>query len=546
MLNLIAKGYTKIFGSKSEKDIKGLLPYVEKTNIAFSQLETLSNDELRKKTGEVQDRIDLHLKNIDEQIAELHQKVEDNPDMDINEKEDTFQSIDKLEETRNEELENVLLEVLPDAFAIVKETASRFKNNSELKVTANMHDRQYAAKHANVEINGDTAIWKNKWLAAGIEITWDMVHYDVQLIGGMVLHRGQIAEMATGEGKTLVATLPAFLNALARRGVHIVTVNNYLATRDSEWMGPIFEFHGISVDCIDKYEPHSEERVAAYKGDITYGTNNEFGFDYLRDNMTRDPKDLVQRPHHYAMVDEVDSVLIDEARTPLIISGPVPKGDEHEFYDLKPRIQKLVDAQKKLIGTLLQEAKKNMSSGENDGLPLFRVYRGLPKYKPLIKFLSETGVRGVLQKTENFYLQDNQKMMPVADELLYFTIDEKHNSIDLTEKGIDLITDEGEDSSFFILPDIGEEIAKLEKNDDLNEEEKLKNKDEVIKDYQIKAQRIHSINQLLKAYCLFEKDTEYIIDESKVKIVDEQTGRVMDGRRYSDGLHQAIEAKENV
>jgi len=546
MLSFIAKGVTKIFGTKSEKDIKALLPYVEKTNLVYDQLQNISNDDLRKKTGEVRSIINNHLKNVDDQIAELHKQVEDNPDMDINEKEDTFLRIDKLEETRNEELENILMEVLPEAFAIVKETAHRFKENAQLEVTANMHDRQYAAKHSNVDINGDKAIWKNKWLAAGIEITWDMVHYDVQLIGGIVLHKGQIAEMATGEGKTLVATLPSFLNALSGRGVHIVTVNNYLATRDSEWMGPICEFHGISVDCIDKYEPHSEERVAAYNGDIIYGTNNEFGFDYLRDNMAKDPKDLVQRQHHYAMVDEVDSVLIDEARTPLIISGPIPKGDEHEFYDLKPRIQKLVDAQKKMIGGLLQEAKKNISSGSDDGLPLFRAYRGLPKYKPLIKFLSETGVRGKLQKTENFYLQDNQKMMPEADEPLFFTIDEKHNSIDLTEKGIDLITGEGEDSSFFILPDIGGEIAKLEKNEDLNDEEKLQKKDEVIKDYQIKSQRIHSINQLLKAYCLFEKDTEYIIDESKVKIVDEQTGRVMDGRRYSDGLHQAIEAKENV
>lgn len=550
MLNLFTKGIKKIFGSKSEKDIKLAMPHVEKTNELYATLANLSHDELRDKTGQVKSKIDDYLTVIDNQIAELHQKVEDNPDMDINEKEDTFNKIDALEEDRNKELEKVLLEVLPETFAIVKETAHRFMENDFIEVTANMHDRQYASKHQNVEISGDKAIWANKWLAAGTEVSWNMLHYDVQLIGGIVLHEGKIAEMGTGEGKTLVATLSAFLNALAKRGVHIITVNNYLATRDSEWMAPIFEFHGISVDCIDKYEPHSEERKAAYNCDITYGTNNEFGFDYLRDNMAKDPKDLVQRPHHYAMVDEVDSVLVDEARTPLIISGPIPKGDEHEFHDLKPRIQKLVEAQKKIVNGYMTEAKKFLANGDdkdNDGgLPLFRMYRGLPKHKPLIKFLSETGIRQILQKTENFYMQDNSKMMPEADEPLYFTIDEKHNSIDLTDNGIDLITNEGEDKSFFILPDIGEEVAKLEKDDTLSEEEKLLQKESIISDYSIKAQRIHSINQLLKAYCLFEKDTEYILDDGKVKIVDEQTGRVMEGRRYSDGLHQAIEAKENV
>ncbi len=550
MLNLLTKGITKIFGTKSEKDIKAVQPYVDQTNIIFETFKNISNDELREKTAQVKSKIDKHLQSIDDQIAALHQKVEDDPDMDINEKEETFNQIDNLEEKRNEELEAVLLEVLPETFAIVKETTRRFKENEQLEVNATMHDHQYAAKHGNVDISGDKAIWKNKWIAAANEITWDMVHYDVQLIGGIVLHKGMIAEMSTGEGKTLVATLPAFLNGLAKRGVHIITVNTYLATRDSEWMAPIFEFHGLSVDCIDKYEPHSEERIAAYNADVTYGTNNEFGFDYLRDNMARDPKELVQRPHHYAMVDEVDSVLIDEARTPLIISGPIPKGDEHEFHELKPRIQKLVDAQKKLVTGYLNDAKKHLNNEDDKdnegGLSLFRIYRGLPKHKPLIKFLSETGIRQVLQKTENFYLQDNQKLMPEADEPLYFTIDEKHNSIDLTDKGIDLITDEGEDKSFFILPDIGGEVAKLEKDESLSEEEKLKKKEEVISDYSVKAQRIHSINQLLKAYCLFELDTEYIIDDDKVKIVDEQTGRVMDGRRYSDGLHQAIEAKENV
>ncbi len=550
MLNLFTKGIKKIFGSKSEKDIKLAMPHVEKTNEFYATLANLSHDELRDKTGQVKSKIDDYLKDIDNQIAELHQNVEDNPDMDINEKEDTFNKIDAFEEDRNKELEKVLLEVLPETFAIVKETARRFMENDFIEVTANMHDRQYASKHQNVEISGDKAIWANKWLVAGTEVPWNMLHYDVQLIGGIVLHEGKIAEMGTGEGKTLVATLSAFLNALAKRGVHIITVNNYLATRDSEWMAPIFEFHGISVDCIDKYEPHSEERKAAYNCDITYGTNNEFGFDYLRDNMAKDPKDLVQRPHHYAMVDEVDSVLVDEARTPLIISGPIPKGDEHEFHDLKPRIQKLVEAQKKIVNGYMSEAKKFLANGDdkdNDGgLPLFRMYRGLPKHKPLIKFLSETGIRQILQKTENFYMQDNSKMMPEADEPLYFTIDEKHNSIDLTDNGIDLITNEGEDKSFFILPDIGEEVAKLEKDETLSEEEKLLQKESTISDYSIKAQRIHSINQLLKAYCLFEKDTEYILDDGKVKIVDEQTGRVMEGRRYSDGLHQAIEAKENV
>ncbi|MBZ0247147.1 MAG: preprotein translocase subunit SecA, partial [Cyclobacteriaceae bacterium] len=406
-----------------------------------------------------------------------------------------------------------------------------------------------AATHENVKIVGEKAIWKNQWLAAGNVIKWDMLHYDVQIIGGIVLHQGKIAEMATGEGKTLVATFPTFLNALARRGVHIVTVNNYLAQRDSEWMAPLFQFHGLTVDCIDKHQPNSTERRKAYEADITYGTNNEFGFDYLRDNMARDPEELVQRRgHHYAMVDEVDSVLVDEARTPLIISGPIPKGDEHEFYDLKPRIHKIVEAQKKLVNQLLNEAKKAIAEGneKDGGLALFRSFRGMPKHKPVIKFLSETGIRNILQKTENFYLQDNKKMMPEADKPLFFTIDEKDNTIDLTDNGLDLITGEGEDPKFFILPEIGLELDKIEKDEGLTNEERFQKKEELIRDYTAKAQRIHSINQLLKAYTLFERDTEYIIVDGKVKIVDEQTGRVLDGRRYSDGLHQAIEAKENV
>lgn len=544
MLKFIAK----VFGTKSDKDVKKLMPIVEEVNSEFAKLSTISDQELRDKTREVRGQIDQHLKSIDDEIKGLYDRVNENPNLDINEKEDIFNEIDSLEENRNKELEVVLKSVLPVGFAIVKETARRFKENEKIEVEATIHDKTLAAKKTNVEISGDQAIWHNKWLAAGNEITWDMLHFDEQIIGGIVLHEGKIAEMATGEGKTLVATLPAFLNALAKRGVHVVTVNDYLARRDSEWMAPIFEFHELTVDCIDKHEPNSDERKAAYASDIIYGTNNEFGFDYLRDNMSRETGDLVQKKHHFAMIDEVDSVLIDEARTPLIISGPVPKGDEHEFYDLKPRIAKLYDAQKKLAQQFLVEAKKLIGEGDekDGGLALFRAYRGLPKHKPLIKYLSETGMRQILQKTENYYLQDNQKMMPEADEPLLFTIDEKQNSIDLTEKGIDLITKDGEDANFFIMPDIGYEIGQLEKNDALKDEEKVSQKDELIKDYSVKSQRIHSVNQLLKAYTLFEKDTEYILVDGKVKIVDEQTGRVMDGRRYSDGLHQAIEAKESV
>ncbi len=547
MLNFLTKGLAKMFGTKSDKDVKQVLPYVDQINQEFEKLASISDDDLRNKTTEVKAIIDQKLKSIDDNIAALHQEIDNEPDLDIDKKEALFNQIDKLEEERNKELEVVLMEVLPQAFAIVKETARRLTVNKKLVVTATMQDKEYAATHDNVTIEGEKAIWSNTWIAGGTEVTWEMIHYDVQLIGGIVLHQGKIAEMATGEGKTLVATLPAFLNALANRGVHVVTVNSYLAKRDSEWMAPLFQFHGMTIDCIDSYQPNSEERKKAYRADITYGTNNEFGFDYLRDNMSRDPKDLVQRKHHFAMVDEVDSVLIDDARTPLIISGPVPKGDEHEFYDLKPRIAKLVDAQRKVVGDFLLDAKKKIKENDKEGgLPLFRAYRGLPKYKPLIKFLSETGMRQILQKTENFYLQENSKAMPEADEPLYFTIDEKHNTIDLTEKGIDLITGDGEDPQFFILPDIGIEIANIENDLTISDEERLQKKDALIKDYSIKAQRIHTVNQLLKAYTLFEKDTEYILVDGKVKIVDEQTGRVMEGRRYSDGLHQAIEAKENV
>ncbi len=544
MLKLLAK----IFGDKSEKDIKRMMPLVEETKREGELLLSLSNDDLRNKTLEIQNIINEKLKSIDDQIAGLHQKVADQPEMDLNEKDLVFKEIDKLEGERNKDLEKVLMEVLPKAFAVVRETARRFKENEYLEVTATEFDRTMAAKYPNVKIVYDKAQWSRQWMAAGNLITWDMVHYDVQIIGGITLHEGKISEMATGEGKTLVASFPAFLNALAKRGVHIVTVNDYLARRDSEWMAPLFQFHGLSVDCIDKHEPNSLQRKNAYRADITYGTNNEFGFDYLRDNMAREPEELVQRGHHFAMVDEVDSVLIDEARTPLIISGPVPRGDEHEFYDLKPRIAKLVEAQKKLVNQYLNDAKKLLAEGQekDGGLALFRAHRAIPKYKPLIKMLSEVGMKNVLQKTENFYLADNKKMMPEADKPLYFVIEEKDNSVDLTEKGIDLITGEGEDPRFFILPEIGVELNKIEKDLSSASEDRLRRKEELIREYTTKSQRIHSVNQLLKAYTLFEKDTEYIIVDGKVKIVDEQTGRVLDGRRYSDGLHQAIEAKENV
>ena len=544
MLKLIAK----LFGTKSDKDIKRIMPLVEDTKREGEKLLSISNDELRHKTKDVQQFIDSKLKSIDDELAGLHQKIADQPDLDLNEKDSIFKQIDKMEGDRNKELEKVLLEALPKAFAIIRETARRFKENEYLEVTAQDFDRILSAKYENVKIAGDKARWHNQWMAAGNLITWDMLHYEVQIIGGIVLHEGKISEMATGEGKTLVATFPTFLNALAKRGVHIVTVNDYLAKRDSEWMGPLFQFHGLTIDCIDKHEPNSQERRNAYQADITYGTNNEFGFDYLRDNMAREPEELVQRHHHYAMVDEVDSVLVDEARTPLIISGPIPRGDEHEFYDLKPRIFKLVEAQKKLVNQYLNDAKKLITDGneKDGGLALFRTYRGMPKYKPVIKYLSESGTKNILQKTENYHLQDNKKEMPVADAPLYFIIDEKDNSVDLTDKGIDLITGEGEDPKFFILPEIGLELSKLEKDVTLNEEARLKKKEELIRDYSTKSQRIHSVNQLLKAYTLFERDTEYIIVDGKVKIVDEQTGRVLDGRRYSDGLHQAIEAKENV
>ncbi len=548
MFDIINKTLSKLFGTKSERDVKALNPYVDKVKEEFTKLQSISDNALRAKTVEFKGIIKERLASIDQNIDEIKTNIEFNQAISIDEKESFFNQIDQLGKERNKKLEEVLLEILPAAFAVVKETSRRFAENGSLQVEATFMDKQLATTKKNVEIVEDKAIWHNKWLAAGNEIVWNMVHYDVQLIGGAVLHEGKIAEMATGEGKTLVSTLPAYLNALSGLGVHIVTVNDYLAKRDSEWNAPLFEFHGLVVDCIDKHQPNTDERRKAYLADITYGTNNEFGFDYLRDNMAQEPKDQVQRKHHFAMVDEVDSVLIDDARTPLIISGPVPRGDEQEFEGLKPRISKIVDLQKKLCQEYLLEAKKLIEAGDNEkgGLSLFRAFRGLPKSKPLIKYLSETGIKAIMQKTESIYLAENQKMMPQADAPLYFTIEEKNNQVELTDKGIDYITGQGEDPKFFILPDLSIDLNNIEKNVSLSEEDKILQKEEIIKDYSVKTQRVHTVNQLLKAYTLFELDTEYVIMDGKVKIVDEQTGRIMEGRRYSDGLHQAIEAKENV
>ena len=544
MLELLSK----LFGSKSNRDIKLIQPLVEKTKEEYSKLHSLSNDELRQRTIDFKARIQEFLEDIDKEIAVVKTEAE-SEDLPINEKTALYDQLDKLQKDRDKELEKVLMEILPEAFAVMKDTARRFTENKTIDVIATQADRELAARKKNVIIQGDKAIHHNTWLAAGTEVTWNMIHYDVQLIGGIVLHQGKIAEMATGEGKTLVGTLPAYLNALSGQGVHIVTVNDYLARRDSEWNGPLFEFHGLTVDCIDKHQPNSEERRKAYLADITFGTNNEFGFDYLRDNMTLNPESLVQRKLHFAMVDEVDSVLIDDARTPLIISGPIPRGDEHEFYELKPRIERLVTAQKNFINGVLNEAKKLINEGNagptEGGLALLRAHRGLPKSKALIKFLSEPGMKQVLTKSENYHMENQNKEMPKADAELFFVIDEKNNQVELTEKGIELITAAGEDQNFFVMPDVGTEIADLEKSA-LSTEEKIDKKDALMRDFSIKSERIHSVNQLLKAYTLFEIDVEYIVDEGKIKLVDEQTGRIMDGRRYSDGLHQAIEAKENV
>jgi preprotein translocase subunit SecA len=539
---------TKLFGGhKSEKDIKTILPVVKQINDAFEKLQSLPVDQLRNKTQEFRQRISAHLAKIDSTIAERQLAAENAED--VTEKDVVYQEIDKLKKDRDKQLEEVLEELLPEAFAVVKETARRFTQNTTITATATELDRQLAVKRDYVTIQDDNVTWKNTWSAAGSYVTWNMIHYDVQLIGGIVLHQGKISEMATGEGKTLVSTLPAYLNALAGQGVHIVTVNDYLARRDSEWNGPIFEFLDVTVDCIDKHQPNTPERRNAYLAGITYGTNNEFGFDYLRDNMVHTPDEMVQRKHHYAMVDEVDSVLIDDARTPLIISGPIPRGEEQEFHALKPRVQRLMDAQKKATQQYLLEAKKLIAEGKDDaktgGLALMRAWRGLPKNSALIKYLSEPGIKVFLQKAENYYLADQQREMPKVDEELYFSIDEKNNSVDLTEKGLHLITQSGEDPNFFIMPDVGSEIAEIEKLE-LTADEKLHRKDTLLQDFALKSDRIHSVQQLLKAYTLFDIDVEYVVMDGKVKIVDEQTGRILDGRRYSDGLHQAIEAKENV
>ena len=547
MLHIITGLLAKIFGTKSEKDIKDIMPVVILTNEEFLKLRYITDEELRGKTEELRAIINERTQAIAEQQATLQGEIQGDSEVPLSKREEIFKSIDALEKEKNVIIEAVLEEIMPRAFAIVKETARRFAENKELKVTATDFDTQIATTKNNIVIDGENAIWKNQWTVASHTLTWNMVHYDVQLIGGVALHRGKIAEMSTGEGKTLVATLPAYLNALVGKGVHIVTVNDYLAKRDCEWNAPLFEFHKMRVDCIDKYPSHTSARQEAYKADIIYGTNNEFGFDYLRDNMARTPAEMVQRVHHFAMVDEVDSVLIDEARTPLIISGPVPKGSIHqEFNELKPRVLRLVEEQKKLCQMYLNETKKLLSSQpEEAGLSLFRAFRGFPKYKPLIKYLSETGTRALLKKTEGYYLQDNQKEMPKADEPLFFKIDERNSTVELTDKGLEFITHSGEEKDFFILPNIGEKLSEIEKNI-LDEVHKQEESEKIIQEYQTKSQRIHTITQLLKAYTLFEKDVEYVVTENKVQIVDEQTGRVLSGRRYSDGLHQAIEAKEGV
>jgi preprotein translocase subunit SecA len=536
----------KLFGNKYDKDVKEITPLVDKINEEFSKLSSLSNNELREKTTEFKKQISDFISEEKSKIETLKEKS-NLTETKTEEKEELYKEIDVLEQTVIDKIEKILNTVLPQAFAVVKETAKRFAENKSIDVTANKNDTELAATKDFVSINGDIATYQTTWDAAGTEIKWDMIHYDVQLIGGIVLHQGKIAEMQTGEGKTLSATLPIYLNALTGLGVHLVTVNNYLAKRDALWMGPLFQFHGLSIDCIDNHQPNSDERRKAYLSDITYGTNNEFGFDYLRDNMAKRPEDLVQRKLHYSIVDEVDSVLIDDARTPLIISGPTPQGEKHEFNEYKHKVDQLVNAQRKFITTVISDAKKLLKEGnsEKGGINLLRAFRGLPRNKALIKFLSEDGVRAQLQKTENYYMQDQNKEMHLVDEELYFVIDEKSNSIELTEKGLELMTSSTENKEFFILPDVGGNIAEIDKSAQ-SDTEKAAAKDGVLRDYAIKSERVHTINQLLKAYTLFEKDVEYVVMDNKVKIVDEQTGRIMDGRRYSDGLHQAIEAKESV
>ena len=540
---------SKLFGNKATRDMKEIQPWVNKVKAVYPEIQKLSNDELRAKTLELKKMIKDSAADKSQRIEELKASIETT---DIEKREPIFAEIDKLEKEVLDKYEEVLNEILPTVFAIVKDTARRFSENEEIEVTASEFDRQLAGQGRDfVSIEGDKAIWKNHWKAGGNEMNWSMIHYDVQLFGGVVLHQGKIAEMATGEGKTLVATLPVFLNALTGNGVHVVTVNDYLAKRDSEWMGPLYMFHGLSVDCIDKHQPNSAARRRAYMADITFGTNNEFGFDYLRDNMATSPKDLVQRKHNYAIVDEVDSVLIDDARTPLIISGPVPKGDQQLFEVLRPLVERLVEAQRRLATQYLADAKRLIASDKKEDveagfLALFRSHKALPKNKPLIKFLSEPGIKAGMLKTEEIYMEQNNKRMPEAVEPLYFVIDEKLKSVDLTDKGIDLITGKSQDPTLFVLPDIAGQLSELENETGLSDEEKLAKKDELLTNYAIKSERVHTINQLLKAYTMFEKDTDYVVMDGQVKIVDEQTGRIMDGRRWSDGLHQAVEAKEGV
>ena len=537
--------FKKLFGSKADRDMKAIRPTLDKVLEAYKEIDTLSDDELRQRCQELKDKIQAAIAEDEARIAAIKAELE--KEIPLKQKEQLATEQDKLVKKVDETIEKVLDEILPVAFAIMKSTARRFKENPEIKVKATDFDRNLSATKEFVTIDGDYAIWQNHWIAGGNEVTWDMVHYDVQLIGGIVLHHGKIAEMATGEGKTLVATLPVFLNALAGKGVHVVTVNDYLSKRDSEWMGPLYMFHGLSVDCIDKHQPNSDARKKAYSCNITFGTNNEFGFDYLRDNMATSMNDLVQKKHHFAIVDEVDSVLIDDARTPLIISGPVPKGEDQQFMEYKPLVERLYSAQKTLVNQLLNEAKKLIAEGnERDGgVLLFRAFKGYPKYKPLIKYLSEPGMKQLLQKVENYYIQDNEREMPFITDELYFVINEKQHSVDMTDKGRDLITGNLSDTNFFVLPDVGAAMAEVQKSD-LTAEEKQVKKDDILADFALKSERVHTVNQLLKAYTMFDKEIDYIIQDGKIKIVDEQTGRIMEGRRWSDGLHQAVEAKENV
>ena len=543
----IASILKKVFGSKADRDLKQIRPVLNKVLEAYGPIDKLSNDELRAKTEELKARLRECEAPFEKRIAEIKAKLDE--DIPVHEKENLATESDKLVKDEDAEIEKVLEEILPEAFAIMKSTARRFKENATIEVTANDFDRALSINHDFVHIEGDKAVYQNHWIAGGNEVTWDMVHYDVQLIGGIVLHQGKIAEMATGEGKTLVATLPVFLNALAGKGGHVVTVNDYLSKRDSEWMGPLYMFHGLSVDCIDKHEPNSDARKRAYNCDITFGTNNEFGFDYLRDNMAISPKDLVQRKHNYSIVDEVDSVLIDDARTPLIISGPVAKAqDDEQYMEFRPYVESLYQKQRTLVTQVLNDAKKAIAAGKEDegGMLLLRAYKGLPKYQPLIKFLSEQGMKQLMQKAENYYMQDNEREMHIVTDELYFVISEQQHSVDMTDKGHDLLANAVSNPDFFVLPDVGSQIAEIQKNTELSAEEKQEKKDALMEDYSLKSERVHTVIQLLKAYAMFQKDVDYIVIDNKVKIVDEQTGRIMEGRRWSDGLHQAVEAKENV